>query len=135
MIDQLSQVGAAAWRPLVSTRSGAPPPPRKLQRLERVAIEAAKQCGRAWLLEIGPPASLPDVLGAGGTVAILDGSGAPLVPTTDNVTLLVGPEGGWNEAELDQARLRQAQIARIGPLTLRIETAAAVGVALASAER
>ncbi|MFG0286002.1 MAG: RsmE family RNA methyltransferase [Phycisphaerales bacterium JB039] len=131
MIDQLSQVGAACWRPLESQRSGPGPRAGKLDRLRRVAIEAAKQCGRAWLLEIGAPITLAEALRAGSRVVLLDASGEPVSVTTDNTTILVGPEGGWSESELTDARESGATVARLGPLTMRIEVAAVVGGAAA----
>lgn len=136
MIDQLSQVGAAAWRPLVTDRSGPPPREGKLERLRRVTIEAAKQCGRSRLLEIGRPATLQEALGApeGWLVRMLDGEGeapdrADIRPY--NLLILVGPEGGWTVPERSAAGQAGASLVRLGPLTMRIEVAAVVGAAAA----
>lgn len=52
MIEQLSQVGASSWSPLRCARSVVDPRPTKLERLERLAIESMKQCGRAWCLRV-----------------------------------------------------------------------------------
>ncbi|MNT22228.1 Ribosomal RNA small subunit methyltransferase E [compost metagenome] len=46
------------------------------------------------------------------------------------LTLLVGPEGGWSDKELEQARQAGVQAVRFGPRVLRTETA---GLALLSA--
>lgn len=141
MIDALAQAGAARWSPLETARAVADPGETRLERLERVAREAGKQCARAWALEIGPRTALDDALAhAPGVLAVVaDASGEPWRhhPAAESYTLrlLVGPEGGFTPAELDRARVAGATIARFGPHTMRIETAAAVatGVILAHA--
>jgi 16S rRNA (uracil1498-N3)-methyltransferase len=137
MIDQLSQVGATAWRPLGPDRSGPPPREGRLERLRRVSIESAKQCGRSRLLEIGPPAMLAEVLAARerSVAWLLDAEG--IAPGAEprfepyNVLVLVGPEGGWTAPERAAAEEAGARIVRLGPLTMRIEVAAVVGAAAA----
>ncbi|MEZ6234086.1 MAG: 16S rRNA (uracil(1498)-N(3))-methyltransferase [Phycisphaerales bacterium] len=52
MADALSQVGAASWGPLEAVRAQKEASRGRMDRLERIAREAAKQCGRAWTLEI-----------------------------------------------------------------------------------
>jgi 16S rRNA (uracil1498-N3)-methyltransferase len=141
LIDQLAQAGAASWAPLSTARSVVDPREARLERLVRVAREAGKQCGRAWTLGIGPPADLPAALAhAPGLMAVVaDASGEPwrhhAAVESYTVRLLVGPEGGWTPEELDRARAAGATIARFGPHTMRIETAAVVaaGVILAHA--
>jgi 16S rRNA (uracil1498-N3)-methyltransferase len=49
------------------------------------------------------------------------------------VTLLVGPEGGFSEAEVESARLQGFRAVGLGPRILRVETAALVAVALTQA--
>ncbi|MCC5823821.1 MAG: 16S rRNA (uracil(1498)-N(3))-methyltransferase [Phycisphaerales bacterium] len=123
MIDQLSQVGIAAWRPLQTWRTQRPN--FRADRLERAAIEAAKQCGRAWLLEIGDWIGFPEALEDPRAV-LADASGEMLEPGasgTDTV-LLVGPEGGWTPQELEQARSAGRCVLRFGAHAMRIETAA-----------
>ncbi len=126
MIDQLSQVGVAAWRPLRTARSerdGFRP-----DKLERIAVEAAKQCGRAWALELGEWAEF-----AGAIVdprAVLgDGSGHAPQPAAGDTVLLLGPEGGWTPDELEQARAAERSVLRFGVHVMRIETAAVAAAA------
>jgi 16S rRNA (uracil1498-N3)-methyltransferase len=138
MIDQLSQVGAATWGPLETARGIVEPRERKLERLERLTHEAAKQCGRAWLLRIERPATLSGLLaGKDCRVILADASGIPYDPATvrgvPRVRLLIGPEGGWTAEELDLARSLGAAIARFGPHTMRIETAAVAAAAVVMA--
>lgn len=129
MLDQLSQAGAAAWRPLACGRAEAGGG-RRADRLGRVVVESAKQCGRAYLLEVGPEVAFEAAIGVPGVV-VADGSGAAGVPAGggDRV-VLVGPEGGWTPAELDRARGAGAPMLRLGPHVMRLETAAVAAAAL-----
>ncbi|MEM1071715.1 MAG: RsmE family RNA methyltransferase [Planctomycetota bacterium] len=134
MIDQLAQVGAASWRPLVTARSVVDPRGGKLDRLERVSLGALKQSGRAWALRIERGQHLSSVFeGAeGARVVAADASGERYEPVGDGrpVTLLVGPEGGWTDAELAAVRKRGAEVVRFGVHVMRIETAAVAAAAI-----
>ncbi|MDX2117501.1 MAG: RsmE family RNA methyltransferase [Planctomycetota bacterium] len=135
MIDQLSQVGAAAYAPLHTARSVVDPREGKLQRLHRVALESAKQSGRAWALEILEGGDL-DAACAGGVnaqaqIVLADASGGAYVRTgAAAVRLLIGPEGGWTPEEISRARTGGIPIANFGPCVQRIETAAVSAAAV-----
>jgi 16S rRNA (uracil1498-N3)-methyltransferase len=138
MIDQLSQVGAASWSPLTTIRTVVSPRMGKMRKAERIAAESAKQCGRAWVLEVGEPAVMADVLErahAGGAPAtrlvLADASGADFEPDgAGDITLLVGPEGGFAESEVEAARRAGASVCRFGVHVMRVETAAVVAAGL-----
>lgn len=133
MIDQLSQIGAAAWRPMATALGVVDPGAGKLERLNRIAVESAKQSGRAWLLRIDSPMTFSDALTAvpGLVVAVADPSGDPYPPTgAEKIRLLIGPEGGFTEDERATARAAGARLVSLGPHILRIETAAAVAAAI-----
>jgi 16S rRNA (uracil1498-N3)-methyltransferase len=145
LVDALSQVGAAYWTPLRTERTVVDPRDSKLERLARIAAEASKQCGRAWLLKIGPVADFDAVIAqaspptAGApdypVTVLADATGSPFTPTgCASIRLLIGPEGGWTERELGAAADAGARIASFGPHIMRIETAATVaaGVILAA---
>jgi 16S rRNA (uracil1498-N3)-methyltransferase len=100
--------------------------PRALERLRRVAREAAAQARRVWLPQVDPPLALAEAA-SGGALALARGDGGP--PGLEPPGLAVGPEGGWSPAEL---ALDLPAVA-LGPLVLRAETAAvAAGVLLAA---
>lgn len=126
MIDQLSQIGVARWRPLRTARSERDA--FRPDKLDRVAVESAKQCGRAWVIEIGDWADLPGAL-SDPRATLADASGVPGTPATGDTVLLLGPEGGWTPDELGQARTLGRSTARFGPHVMRIETAAVAGAA------
>ncbi|MCW5764723.1 MAG: 16S rRNA (uracil(1498)-N(3))-methyltransferase [Phycisphaeraceae bacterium] len=133
MVDQLCQVGAAAWGPLVCDRAGSGDPLRT-DRLERIAREAMKQCGRPHAMELLGPLDVPGVIAraAGGVLLVADGGGRPpppAGPSSQPVHLVVGPEGGLTEQERAELLAAGGVPLRLGPFVLRVETAAVVGAA------
>lgn len=153
MIDALTQLGATAYAPLRTARGEADADqasPTRAARLLRHAQEALKQCRRAHLLRLDGPMSLDDGLAlaqrAGHHVLVADASGPPLlaeasgpalraVREAEEVTVLVGPEGGFTPQELAQVRDAMRQTPRLhvhalGPHVLRIETAALAACAI-----
>lgn len=135
LIDQLSQVGVAVWRPLVCERTVVEPREGKIERLRRAASEAAKQCGRAWLMEIGEAIQFHEAIrgAAGARVIVADGSGEVLerrAAGETRVRLVVGPEGGLSAGELSRARGAGAEVCRFGVHVMRTETAAVVGAGI-----
>lgn len=134
MIDQLSQVGATSWCPLITEHSHTDATELRHDRLQRVALEASKQSGRPWLMHVEPELSLTRALDPGPercTVILADATGQPLKSLpTQHARVLIGPEGGWTTAELEAAHRAGATIARFGPHTMRIETAAVAACAI-----
>lgn len=133
MIDALSQVGCASWTPMNTAFAATEATDARLDRLERVAIEALKQSQRAWLLDIREPAAFDDALEPtpGTRIVLADASGEQFLHTSDErVRLLVGPEGGWRDDEIDRARAAGASVCRFGPHVMRIEVAAPVAAAV-----
>lgn len=135
LVEQLSQVGAAAWRPLITERGVVDPGEVKVERLRRVALESAKQCGRAWVMEIGEPIALAQALGGNGpAVVVADAEGGRYAKAGGDgtgVRLLIGPEGGWSDAERGLiGAAAGVTLARFGPHVMRIETAAVAAAAI-----
>ncbi len=142
MIDQLSQCGACGWQALQTQRSLAEPSERRGERVQRVCVESLKQSGRAWLMRTTlVPTAFDDALAgnAGTRVLIADASGVALGSALATgtrgapVRVLIGPEGGWTDEELAQARAAGATSVRLGPNILRLETACVVAAALVRA--
>ena len=113
----------------------------RARRWQRVAREAAKQCGRAVVPDVEPPRSLADSLAHGASadlqICLWEGATAPLVRMLDglftpphSVRALVGPEGGLARAEVEAARAHGFTIVGLGPRILRTETAAAALLAI-----
>jgi 16S rRNA (uracil1498-N3)-methyltransferase len=111
----------------------------KDERLRAHMIEAAEQCGRTAVPELGETVTLDALLGGwpeDRTLFFADETGG--APALDAVrahkgpaAILVGPEGGFDSAERDVIRaIPQAVGITLGPRILRADTAAAAAVAL-----
>ena len=90
---------------------------RQVERFRRIAREAAMQSRRLWLPEIRDVVAFPDAA-TSPTCAIAEPDGDGLVGEID--TLLIGPEGGFTDGELERVDRRVALSANV----LRVETAA-----------
>ena len=132
MVEKLTELGAARLVPLETTRGVAEATASAQARLERVVIEACKQCGRNTLMEIAVGCPLNRLLAempAGACVVIAHPGGSPLdaaavPPTATAMIALVGPEGGFTDEELTAADRAGVIRVSLGPHILRVETAA-----------
>jgi 16S rRNA (uracil1498-N3)-methyltransferase len=136
LFDMAAQLGVASVGALRCRRSVATDPGGRDDRRRRILAEACKQARWPWIPELTPEADLATTLAAaraaGLSIAIAHpAGGAPApFPEAGSVMLLVGPEGGFSDEEVETARSAGAVPLDLGPTILRTELAAAVGVAL-----
>ena len=130
----------------------------RARRWQRVASEAAKQCGRAVIPTVSAPRPLADMLARdepaelklclweGATTTAGPGAGAerppgrtlaaglpPSLPAGARIRLLVGPEGGLSREEVESAQACGWTIVGVGPRILRTETAGPAIIAVLQA--
>ncbi len=125
IVRKLTELGVTTIQPLVSDNSevSAEAIAKRIERWKRIALEAAKQCGRSRLPSIEPPRAFEELAREGAW--LLSPGASPLSATKPAKPLvLVGPEGGWSKAELELAAARKLIVFGLGPRTLRTETAA-----------
>ena len=134
LVEKATELGAARLLPVITERTIVERV--KLERLQAIAIEAAEQCGRTRLPDIGEPMPLGDFLehrDALRTLYFADESGGDWAAdafTAGACAILTGPEGGFTEPE--RAAIRSAPNAvpiSLGPRILRAETAALAALA------
>jgi 16S rRNA (uracil1498-N3)-methyltransferase len=142
IIEKATELGVERILPVETARSekgllGASI--KRAGRWARIAKESSQQSRRLRAPEILPAVRLEAALPI--PVAhrfILDEGAAPplvrVLPTpaarSNTVALIAGPEGGWTEAERDEATRAGWQPASLGPYILRTETAAAAAIAI-----
>ncbi|MGH7277675.1 MAG: 16S rRNA (uracil(1498)-N(3))-methyltransferase [Candidatus Rokuibacteriota bacterium] len=111
----------------------------RTRRWQRVAREAAKQCGRAVVPDVTAPRPLPEALdeAAGVRLCLWEAATQALAGVLDalparpsSATVLIGPEGGLTAAEVDAARRSGFASVRVGPRILRTETAGPAVIAI-----
>lgn len=109
--------------------------PRAGGKWRRTAIEACKQCSRAWLPEFDTAESLEDALArASGTLLVatreLPAVAVAHAVSSPEISLFVGPEGDFTEEELGAFVARGASAVSLGAATYRSEVAAVLASAL-----
>jgi len=128
LIEKLTELGTAEFVPLRTDRSVIDPGEGKMEKLQRYAIEASKQCGRNVLLQVRPATNWVEFCKNSNLPAMKfvahPGGTSPLDSTSSDAALAVGPEGGFTAEEIDFARENGWRVVDLGPRTLRIETAA-----------
>ena len=137
IVRAVTELGATRVGLVVTRRTVARPPRERAaglaMRLSRIAAESARQCGRADVPEVSGPDPLEVWLGRPQPplrLAAWEKESEPLAAALpaarpDGITVLVGPEGGFDLGEV--ARIRDAGFTTVslGPRILRTETVAA----------
>lgn len=145
IVQKAVEIGAAEIAPILSDRTvvrlDEESAASKQAKWQTVAIEAAKQCGQNWLPQVHAPQTLShffqehrgfdlqligslqsDATRLKKILAQFAAEHEGARPT--NVLMLVGPEGDFTPAELSLARGQGCRPITLGPIVLRVETAA-----------
>ncbi|NBV76942.1 16S rRNA (uracil(1498)-N(3))-methyltransferase [bacterium] len=126
-LEKCTELGVARVTPLITERSERGIVKR--ERAEVIMKEAAEQCGRGDVPIFGEPVELETL---SGEYFVLDMGGVVLEQSAQKnkeIRLLIGPEGGWTEAEREFFKSKNWQSFSLGPTTLRAETAAVAACA------
>ncbi len=145
IVQKAVEIGAAEIVPIVSDRTivrlADGEAAQKQLKWQTVAIEAAKQCGQNWLPEVQTPRPLAQFFGERpafdlqliGSLQsdalhlkqiLAEYSAAHTGSRPASVLMLIGPEGDFTPAELNVARAHGCRPITLGPIILRVETAA-----------
>ena len=144
--QKLTEVGAAALVPVRMSRCVAKLDGRdgekRRERLEKIAREAAKQCGRGVPLSVAAPMDWQSAVRAmaGHDLLLVPWEEAretrlkdvrEMKPDARDIGIVIGPEGGIAPGEIDAIAAVGGRCVTLGPRILRTETAAVVSAALA----
>jgi 16S rRNA (uracil1498-N3)-methyltransferase len=138
LVEKATELGVRRIVPFISEGSVARPNARRVQRWRNIALAAMKQSGRSVLPEITNVLTFKEVIGLSRQYEIriaahpcpesvvmkemCDKSPQPV----KSVLLLVGPEGGFVQKEIDLLKDRSFNFVSLGPRRLRAETAGVV---------
>ncbi|MCR4375537.1 MAG: 16S rRNA (uracil(1498)-N(3))-methyltransferase [Acidobacteria bacterium] len=147
VVRDATMLGVAAIVPMQTAHVTVPP--RAWQsgaargRWQRVAVASATQCRRAVVPEVRAVTTFDECVREPAAVRlmcvepalVLAAGGASVadwrtVPPPASVQILIGPEGGWSSAEVEQALAAGAQPMHLGPRTLRAETTPVVALTM-----
>jgi len=140
VVQKATELGVSEIVPLITRYADihlrdASDAAKRVSRWQRIALEAAKQSGRAVVPEINAPVEFEALSLDGVGVMFSERFGDSLESLTKlsaprAATALVGSEGGWSDEEIDNARARDFHVITLGGRILRAETAAIVVTAL-----
>jgi 16S rRNA (uracil1498-N3)-methyltransferase len=142
LLDMATQLGMTDFTPLACERSVVKPGAANRGRWRRICLEACKQSRRPRLPVLHEPASPHEVavraVAAGFSLWVAHpGDGAipasALATSRDQArgaAILIGPEGGFTQEEVDAVRAAGGTAVALGPAVLRIETAAVALLAM-----
>jgi 16S rRNA (uracil1498-N3)-methyltransferase len=142
LVEKAAELGVTALVPIethhtagVATRLTV----KHMEKLRRQALEAIKQSGAPWATVVEDPVTLQRFLSEPrrGQKWLADAAGElpAAVLASDPVIVVVGPEGGLSAAECESVVAAGYHPTRLGPYTLRFETAAIVAAAVVNAAR
>lgn len=141
LVEKLTEIGVARLVFLATARSSVKGNENSIRKLQRLVIEASKQCRRNRLMEIAGPLALDlfiaEMTGDQATNAdcyfasptASEPIPSRLVPQREQC-MVIGPEGGLDDREIVLLAEAGWQAIRLGPTILRMETAALVTAAL-----
>ena len=152
VVQKAAELGAACVCPIVTehvvVRYDAKKAAAKAARWQKIADEAAKQCGRRMLMRVAPIVSLTELLrdpayiGAADTATVFcyeqeERQSIRMVlcgTEARRVTLIVGAEGGFSPAEAAAVTAAGGQSVSLGHRILRAETASLTALAVTQYE-
>lgn len=133
IVQKAVELGVIRFIPLASVRSEIKlkDMPKKLVRWRRIALDASKQCGRARLMTIEEPQNASDLLNSLMDTSAAkiffserDGAKMPELTKPEEMIAVIGPKGGWDDAEIETAQINEFSIVTLGGRIMRAETAA-----------
>jgi 16S rRNA (uracil1498-N3)-methyltransferase len=143
-LQKATELGVAAIAPVLTARSVVRLDEQQAQKKQThwrgIVIASCEQCGRSKIPSVAAPVSLKDYFATAqktGLRLVLSpsapGSLAGLTSLPNKVELLIGPEGGLDDEELQAAQKAGFTAVRLGPRVLRTETAAVVALTVLQA--
>ncbi|MCP5468873.1 MAG: 16S rRNA (uracil(1498)-N(3))-methyltransferase, partial [Deltaproteobacteria bacterium] len=137
VIQKATELGVHDIYPLVTERTESKRL-HKMERLQMIAIEATEQCGGRHVPTIHPPVDFKKVIGIlkKGFMAYEAEEEKYLsdyekeLSSSGEIQLLIGPEGGFSEKEVELAKKNNVKSFSMGKRILRTETAAMAGLSL-----
>lgn len=135
LVEKCTELGVAAIRLIDCERAGRTIGSGALERLRRVAKSAVEQSNRAIVPEISGIHQWKELRHMlshcqGSLFMVPSGSDRGVDEAFESISLVIGPEGGWNAAERAELEGLCSGSFGLGPRILRIETAAVAAAAL-----
>ena len=129
VLQKATELGVSHFIPLIADRSEKTG--FNIERARKIVIEASEQCGRSDIPSVRDVLHVSKAIEQYGdkvTLYICEQDSAQTTPVKDDVGVLVGPEGGWSDAEKVLFVEKNIQHLSLHDFTLRAETAVIMAV-------
>jgi len=128
IIQKSVELNVNCFHPIYTNRSQYKDIQKKISHWEKIIIHATEQSGRCELMKMYAPLALNEYISAnsGGLRYILHQNGKPFTQdelSKDNFSFFIGPEGGFDDEELDIFEINEWKMKKISENILRTETA------------
>ncbi len=129
VIQKAVELGVTKFVPMNAKRSDVKlkDADKKIGRWQKIALEATKQCGRAKLMQIEFLQDFTKLIESSEGTKVLfaerSGENFTKIKPDKKIAAFIGPEGGWDDSELEFAASNGCQIVTLGGRILRAETA------------
>jgi len=144
VLEKGTEIGVSRFVPVIAARSqvqgNGEPAAARSERWRRIVLEGAEQSGRGRPPRVESPVSFEEAVQQARGLKLMPFEGERarslgtflrgLTRRPDAVSLFIGPEGGFEDAEVELARAAGAEIVSLGRRILRSETAGIVASAL-----
>ena len=143
VVDKLTEVGINSFTPIITSRTQGKDikafTQKRLDRLQKICIESAEQSGKVLVPKIRSIMKFKDLLNAHpsqcvclfyekneGTVSLQDIN----FKENSEISVIIGPVGGFSEEEISLAKNRQARSVHLGSSIFKADTASIISVSL-----
>ena len=135
VVQKAVELGVTRIVPMLSERCVSRPDEKavkkKIDRWQKISEEAAKQSGRGVIPQVSMPLSfrsaIQEAIETGKALFFYEGGGEHISSLVDSeireLSLFIGPEGGFASSEVQFAKEQGVSVATLGPRILRTETA------------
>jgi len=148
IIQKCAELGVSSVIPIITERTivriHKDKQENRCKRWEKIAKVASKQCGRSDIMQIKKISNFRDIVTSYGNSSLkimpsLAGNRVKLKDLIksnkgENITIFIGPEGGFSPSEVELAAKNKVNLISLGPYTLKSDTAAIVVCAILNYE-
>lgn len=133
VVQKAVELGVNRLIPMTSVRCDvkAADPSKRSARWTRIAMEATKQCGRARLMEVGDVVDFRELIERTNREELTrihfserGGESFDAISGATSILAFIGPEGGWDDAEIEKATAAGIASITFGGRILKADTAA-----------
>ena len=133
-LQKAAELGVSAIQPIITQFTDLPPKADRLEKKwshwQEILVNASEQSENNWLPMLRKPRQLHELELPEQTIVAHPATDSVQINPDHEALLLIGPEGGFSDAELDFLQKKQVKPMSLGPRILRTETAAIVGLTL-----